>query len=65
MKRARPFLAAALTTLISFSAASCETDQPKKKKRPPLPGEEDSDLSWSRPTGPNEISTPFGIPTSR
>lgn len=44
---------------------ACETtDNGKKKKRPPLPGEEMSDLSWGRPTGPNDISSPLGLPMS-
>jgi hypothetical protein len=45
---------------------SCEsTETVKPKKRPPLPGEDVNELSWGRPTGPNDLSTPFGMPMSR
>jgi hypothetical protein len=55
----------AFVAVASLVTASCESTEPKKKKRPPLPGEDESDLSWNRPTGPNDISTPFGLPMSR
>ncbi len=66
MKRLFPLLALTVSAVICLTAISCESDQTiKKKKRPPLPGEEESDLSWSRPTGPNDINSPLGMPMSR
>jgi hypothetical protein len=53
-----------MTVITLTGLTACETTELKEKKRPPLPGEEVSDLSWSRPTGPNEISTPMGLPMS-
>ena len=51
---------------ICSGLVSCETtDQPKPKKRPPLPGEEASELNWNRATGPNDVVTPMGLPMSR
>jgi hypothetical protein len=56
-----------LIALVGAGLAGCESNKPPltKKKRPPLPGEEVSDLSWSRPTGPNDVPTPMGLPMSR
>ena len=54
--------------LLAFSLCACETSdggRKKKRTRAPLPGETESDLSWSRPTKSSEISSPFGLPTSR
>lgn len=58
---------AALCALICFGLTACETtNEPKKKKRPPLPGEEMSELSWGRPTGPGDVPSPMGgLPMSR
>lgn len=59
---------AGLAALLAVSLTACETSdggRKKKKPRPMLPGEEDSSLSWSRPTKSSEISSPFGLPTSR
>ena len=59
-------LSAALAALICFGLPACESTDPPRKKRPPLPGEEVSELSWGRPTGPNDVPTPFGgLPMSR
>lgn len=44
---------------------SCETTDPKPRKRPPLPGEEINELNWNRATGPNDVVTPMGLPMSR
>src|SRR5262249_30062586 len=52
----------ALTALTGCE--STESTAIKEKKHPPLPGEEVSDLSWSRPTGPNDVVTPMGLPMS-
>lgn len=57
-----------LATLAALSLCACETSdggRKKKKTRPPLPGEEDSSLSWSRPTKSSDISNAFGLPNSR
>jgi hypothetical protein len=57
-----------LAALLAMLLCSCETSdggRKKKRTRPPLPGETESDLSWSRPTKSSEISSPFGLPTSR
>ncbi len=54
--------------LTALSLVACETPdggRKKKKVRPLLPGEDASDLSWSRPTKSSEIASPFGLPTSR
>lgn len=55
--------------LASLCLAACQSvdtaGTKKKKPRPPLPGEEDSELSWNRPTRQSEVGTPFGLPTSR
>jgi len=57
---------AAAALLLCAGLASCEsTGTVKPKKRPPLPGEEVNELSWGRPTGPNDVSTPYGMPMSR
>ena len=65
----RPAARALASTLIigacACALASCESTDPPKKKRPLLPGEEISDLNWNRPTGPNDVSTPMGLPMSR
>ena len=50
--------------------AACAADDgpkvtKKKKKRPLLPGEEVSDLSWNRPVRANDVATPLGMPMSR
>lgn len=63
---ARTFQTIAAALLLSTALISCEsTETVKPKKRPPLPGEDVNELSWGRPTGPNDISTPFGMPMSR
>ena len=57
-----------VAALILACVVSCETSdggRKKKRPRPPLAGESDSDLSWSRPTKANDVSSPFGLPTSR
>lgn len=62
-----PALSLMLAT-VALALCSCETadgGRKKKRPRPMLPGEEDSSLSWSRPTKSSEISSPFGLPTSR
>ncbi len=52
----------AVVSAAGFTA--CEsTDTVKVKKRPPLPGENDSELSWNKP-GPNDMANPMGIPMS-
>ena len=52
--------------ILGAALVSCEsTETVKPKKRPPLPGEDVNELSWGRPTGPNDVSTPFGMPMSR
>ena len=52
--------------ILGAALVSCEsTETVKLKKRPPLPGEDVNELSWGRPTGPNDVSTPFGMPMSR
>jgi hypothetical protein len=54
--------------VMALALVACETPdggRRKKKTRPPLPGEEASDLSWGRPTKASDISSPFGLPTSR
>lgn len=57
-------IAAAL--LICAGLSACEsTETVKPKKRPPLPGEEVNELSWGRPTGPNDVPSPYGMPMSR
>jgi hypothetical protein len=68
--RTPPAMKCSAVVLIAFlgaGLAGCESNKPplSKKKRPPLPGEEVSDLSWSRPTGPNDVPTPMGLPMSR
>jgi len=56
----------AIALLTALLVPSCEsTETVKPKKRPPLPGENESELSWGRATGPNDVSTPFGMPMSR
>ncbi len=51
---------------LGLVVASCEsTESVKEKKRPPMPGEEVNELSWGRPTGPNDVMSPYGIPMSR
>ncbi|HWB04134.1 MAG TPA: hypothetical protein VG796_13990 [Verrucomicrobiales bacterium] len=55
----------AVIALVIPGLSSCESTTLKEKKRPPLPGEEQSDLSWSRPTGPNDVVSPLGLPMSR
>jgi hypothetical protein len=62
-----PLLRSFVFTVIAFTALTgCQSTDTglKEKKHPPLPGEDVSDLSWSRPTGPNDISTPMGLPMS-
>lgn len=57
-----------LLTLLSLGLCACQVSdggRKKKRTRPPLPGETESDLSWSRPTKPTDIASPFGIPASR
>ncbi|MES2708455.1 MAG: hypothetical protein V4726_17820 [Verrucomicrobiota bacterium] len=59
---------ASAVILILSCAVACESadgGRKKKRTRPPLPGETDSDLSWSRPTKSTDVSSPFGLPTSR
>jgi hypothetical protein len=56
---------AIVAAAVSLGLSGCASSEPPRKKRPPLPGEEVSDLSWSRPTGPNDIGTPMGLPLSR
>lgn len=51
--------------LLCIALNACESTEPRKKVRPPLPGEELNELGWSRPTGPNDVSTPYGLPMSR
>jgi hypothetical protein len=64
--RTRPLRFAAALLVLGTALVSCEsTETVKPKKRPPLPGEEINELSWGRPTGPNEVATPFGMPMSR
>ncbi len=58
-------IAPVLAAVLCFALNACESTEPKKKRRPPLPGEEVNDLSWGRPTGPNDVSTPYGLPMSR
>lgn len=57
-----------LSVCCGIALTACSTSDDvvlKKKKRPALPGEEDSELSWSRPTSANEVATPMGLPMSR
>jgi hypothetical protein len=55
-----------LLVLLGMVLCSCESsDTVKPKKRPPLPGEEVNELSWGRPTGPNDVASPYGLPMSR
>ena len=57
-----------LAALVAACAGlvACASDQPKPKKHPPLPGEEINELSWGRPTGPNDSGSPLGgLPMSR
>jgi len=64
----RPFQTFAALLLACTALVSCHsTDEEslKPKKRAPLPGEDVNELSWGRPTGPNDVSTPFGLPMSR
>lgn len=59
---------ASVAALICACTVSCESSdggRRKKKTRPPLPGETDSDLSWARPTKATDVTTPFGLPASR
>ena len=64
--RSLPVRIIAITAgLFCLGLQACESTGPKKKPRPPLPGEELSELGWSRPTGPNDVSTPYGLPMSR
>ena len=51
--------------LIGFALPACESTEPKRKPRPPLPGEELNEQSWNKPTGPNDVATPYGLPMSR
>ena len=51
--------------LLCFALPSCESSEPKKKPRPPLPGEELNEQSWNKPTGPNDVANPYGLPMSR
>ena len=60
------FLFPVLAAVLALS--SCESTNAvgkKKKERPLLPGEEESSLSWNRPTRAGEVNSPFGLPTSR
>jgi hypothetical protein len=53
---------------VAACAVSCASDpipKKKKKKRPPLPGEDASDLSWNRPVRANDVGSPLGMPMSR
>ena len=62
----RPIQTVAAALMLCAALVSCEsTETVKPKKRPPLPGEEVNELSWGRPTGPNDVSTPYGLPMSR
>ena len=65
VKLLRYFLLASCAVMVLGACESTDGGRKKKKTRPPLPGEEASDLSWSRPTKSSEISSPFGLPTSR
>ncbi|RYD36084.1 MAG: hypothetical protein EOP86_06920 [Verrucomicrobiaceae bacterium] len=59
---------ASVAALILSTVVACEsTDggRKKKKPRPPLPGESESDLPWSRPTRSTDMVNPFGLPASR
>ena len=59
---------ASVVALILSTVVACEsTDGGRKKKRtrPALPGEADSDLPWSRPTRSTDMVNPFGLPASR
>ena len=58
-------IAAVTAGLLCLVLNSCESTGPKKKPRPPLPGEEVNELGWSRPTGPSDVATPYGLPMSR
>jgi hypothetical protein len=62
-----PVRFAAALLVLCAGLVSCETTETtmKPKKRPPLPGEDVNELSWGRPTGPNDVTTPFGMPMSR
>jgi hypothetical protein len=51
-------------TVTGLTACQSSDTSLKEKKRPLLPGEEINDLSWSRPTGPNDVATPMGLPMS-
>lgn len=54
--------------LVFSCAVACESSdggRKKKRTRPLLPGESESDLSWSRPTKSTDVTSPFGLPTSR
>ena len=51
--------------LFCFALEACESAGPKKKPRPPLPGEELNEQSWNKPIGPNDVATPYGLPMSR
>ncbi len=55
----------AVAGLLCLTLPSCESTEPKKKPRPPLPGEELNEQSWNKPTGPNDVTTPYGLPMSR
>ena len=61
----RSCLLVSMAAVVFACLPACEsTEGVKPKKRPPLPGETDSELSWSRPTGPNDVQTPMGLPMS-
>lgn len=62
---ARISLTATVVSFMGIALNACESTETAKKKRPLLPGEEMSELSWSRPTGPNDVVTPIGLPMSR
>lgn len=66
MKRFLPRIASLLAGVLCVAGSACESDSPiKKKPRPVMPGEEVSDLPWNRTTGPNDVTSPMGIPTTR
>lgn len=56
------------TMLLMAVLCSCETSdggRKKKRTRPPLPGETESELSWARATRPTDVPSAFGLPNSR
>jgi hypothetical protein len=65
MKMLRLTILASLAAVLCCSCETSDGGRKKKRTRPPLPGEDESSLSWNRPTRSSEISSPFGLPTSR